>query len=346
MSLDISKTETFIPFFLITTKSIFIIVLFGLLSDNCISWQEISIHNIDIKHIQFKNTTTHHHPITLASSPSSYDCIIFVCILHIVIYEHKLDYFIMSKSDVTHKMANKHSNASNMRCVSDIFLACALLVYYKTFEFHCSSQYIFITSSMLWVCFGLVLFIYDILMTPALEHSQHFFKHRNSHNKKIVIHTIVIFLLSCTVISPCLSLFFSSMSYVEFCLRVFVYIFFVCLRCYTEEWILDVSTVANDISNFVLFGWILIVPNIVIYAALFVVISCYSRKYITANTKQVVSIEDVPKNIILEQKTQYKMTEATPDFLAKLKNFEREYKVDNLPHITNTNTKRRQGTLF
>jgi len=291
MTLDITKTETFVPFLWIIFKTMLVVSLFGMFSKHTLSWDRHS-------------TTATAHNGTDSSAGTAADCrhvgalgpdvldrMLAVVILLLVLCERSMDMYVVSRSDVTQKMARKTPTGLNTHIVSDIFVGFCLLHVVKSQVFVCAQGYGLTLSSCLWFGVGIAFFVYETRLNKKISLHDHDRAHRYSPQlacapaagsnadvlravAPFLCYAAGVFLMSISITSPCLHAVYAGMAYSEYCLRLVLYAFYVCARCYTQG--VPGDSCIDEIPNLVLFGWIVLIPGPLLYTSVFVTVVAYT----------------------------------------------------------------------
>jgi len=315
MSFDISRTETFIPFLWIFGKYIFFIILVSLFSSIVLDWSLVAPSTSDHMNV--------------------YDRLILISILQFVLFERHIDTLMTRKNDTIFR---NHSTA-NMNLFNDFFIALGVLFYSKSKPLHLVDglvdEYIFYSAQALWVVASYIIFICEILQAVSND-----VKHSNWIGQKIkinenIIQVGVITMLTLSLTNPLVSSVCNTMYFSDFCVRVFLYTCYVCARFYLYG-ISSHNTFMSPLLNISLFGWMILVPSIVVYVGFVVPFVTYTVVFSRMFKRQAILPMQAPAGntdpIVLQ----------SDDFMTKLQNMEKQQAGD-----CTSNTKRRQGaSLF
>jgi len=325
MSFDFSKTETFIPFLCIFGKLIFFIILVSLFSSIVMDWS-VGVDS-GLNHMNV------------------YDRLILISILQFVLFERQIDTFMIGKNDTFFRNGLGIHSTANMNLFKDVFIGFGVLFYSKKKPVHAYDsrlvdEYIFYSAQSLWVITSYVIFIYEILQAVKNDIiSSSLISQKIKINENIV-QLVVVTMLTLSLTNPLLSGVCNTMSFSDFCVRVFLYTCYVCLRFYMYG-MSNHNMFMFPLLNISLFGWMILVPSIVVYIGFVVPLVTYIVIFSRTPKKQPVLPIQVQKNMATAVITD-SILMPSDDFITKLKNMEKQQAVDYT-----SNTKRRQGgSLF
>ena len=217
------------------------------------------------------------------------DRMLAVVILLLVLCERSMDMYVVSRSDVTQKMARKTLTGLNTHIVSDIFVGFCLLHVVKSQVFVCAQGYGLTLSSCLWFGVGIAFFVYETRLNKKISLHDHDRANRYSPQQAcssssradalravapFLCYAAGVFLMSISITSPCLHAVYAGMAYSEYCLRLVLYAFYVCARCYTQG--VPGDSCIDEIPNLVLFGWIVLIPRPLLYTSVFITVVVYT----------------------------------------------------------------------
>ena len=281
---DISKTETFVPFLWILSKAMTVTSLFGQLS---VDWlQSIPADAITPP----PSATAVLAAATIPTAPLSgaWDRLLAVFVLVLLLCEHGLDMHIVGRSDVTQRVTKKTPTGLNTHIVNDV---CAWfgLVYAVSTRKHVCEQGGhgpgLMVASVLWFACGLLLFVLEIqLKRKQLHHEldrnrrpfgQGVFAEFMLSAGPVLGYVGVVLLMAIGITSPCLHHVYVEMAYTEFRLRLLLYALYVCGRCYTQG--IPGDSYVDEMPNLVLFGWLVLLPIVLVYISMAVSAAAYVR---------------------------------------------------------------------
>jgi len=362
MTFDITKTETFVPFLWIILKTVVVMGLFGLFSNDVRNWTT-GPGEADGKTVE---------PSAVMSGEFS-DRLIAVLILLLVLCERGMDLYVVSRSDVTQKVTRKTLTGLNTHIITDIFIGFCLLHSVKTRTYKCTQRFWLMTTSCLWFVLGISVFVYETHLKRKVLHHE-YDKQRNATNPKNVIEYIhslsplllyvgMVFLMLVSVTSLCLHLVYSEMLHVEFCFRLLLYASYVCCRCYTQG--MPGDSIVEEIPNLVLFGWILLLPVALLYIGMSFSIAAYVRLLSTPVRKNTAILPLAASHVSAalttsvppysathtqqaDDPSRLKIGDKNAEFLAQLQNIEQNMNLSNNTASTKTShtAKRRPMPLF
>ena len=289
MLFDISKTETFVPFLWIVVKTLSIVLLLGGFSSTFFPWEESSkMDTIGFERIG-RNATidTKAGPHLLAM-----DRTIAVTILVLVLCERGIDVYVVSRSDVAQKIARTTMTGLNTHVCTDIFMSFCLVQGSRNNFFMCEQKMIFWCLCNSWFGIGQCIFLVETrmkihavrMMQQLKQHdddgkedkydkncdislSQNCLQSPRGSLSRAVLYILCLIFMSLSILSPCLRQLYSEMPYVEYYMRLFLYSFYVCVRCYTEG--MPGESFIQGIPNVVLFGWTIMIPRSCLYLGVF-----------------------------------------------------------------------------
>jgi len=149
MSFDITKTETFVLFLWIILKTVVVVALFGFFSTDVRNWKTGQPEGGDGKAMEPSVSL----PIEFS------DRLIAVVILLLVLCEHGMDLYVVSRSDVTQKVTRKTLTGFNTHIITNIFVGVCLLHSVKARNYVCTQRYWLLTTSCVWSILGLSVFV-------------------------------------------------------------------------------------------------------------------------------------------------------------------------------------------
>jgi len=259
MSFDISKTETFIPLLWIFAKTVVIVLMF--------------------------NTISAHYTLPIADTALKsipvFDRIVFMLILQMVVMEQKLDMCIIKSSDVGQKIAHKTLVGLNIHVITDVFFAFCLRLFVREHRTVGDSDYVFVLFYLMWFLFGCVFFCHEILQQAGVggkDNSVRLLPKKCRLVQQNVLYILGIFLMTASVSAPSLAETFAHMPNTEYYLRLFLYAFCVCCRCYTQG-IAGAVMFSHDMPNMIIFGWTILVPTWLLYVYIMVSLASYMRLF-------------------------------------------------------------------
>ena len=329
MSFDISKTETFIPFLWISGKFVFFMILVSLFSSIVMEWSVVTPSPSD-RGLQHMNV---------------YDRLIFISILQFVLFERQIDTLMTRKNDTIIRNSTGVQSTSTMNLFKDFFIGFGLLVYSKSEPVHIYhnglvDEYIFYSTQALWVFTSYVVFIYEILQVVRNDMNNSSLITQKIKINENIIQVVVITMLTLSLTSPLLTSVCSTMSFSDFCIRVFLYTCYVCARFYLYG-ISSHNMFMSPLLNMSLFGWMILVPSIMVYIGFVVPFVTYIVIFSRAFKMQTI-LPIQAHNLIVSPGITDSIMLPSDDFMTKLKNMEKQQAVDYT-----SNTKRRQGgSLF
>jgi len=365
MSLDITKTETFVPFLWIISKTILAIAIFSMFSEDAQHWTMHRKIDIPIERIYI--------PVPM----DSVDRCLTVLLVSLVLCERGVDLCIASRSDVAQKVTKKTLTGLNTHIINDIFAGFCLLHYVKTPDSHCQQSSWLLFTTCLWSGIGLAVFVYETyLKRKILHHEQPKYEKDSislSNIQSIVwivrpylLYTSMVMLLAICLTSSCLHNIFNNMPSIQLFLRLLLYACYVCCRCYTQG--MPGESIIEEMPNIVLLGWIIMLPVILLYISIMITIAAYVRLISTPNKKHttllpVAAVATGTK--MTGHPTIHTPTYSTPtyhqgehpskhtpensaEFLEKLQHIEQSMQMSN-PSVMAKSThaaKRRQAPLF
>ena len=294
MALDITKTETFVPFLWIVSKTMLVVSLFSMFSKHALSWDRHSTtataHNGTDSSTGIADDCRHVGALGPPQLLDVLDRMLAVVILLLVLCERSMDMYVVSRSDVTQKMARKTLTGLNTHIVSDIFVGFCLLHVVKSQSqvFVCAQAYGLTLSSCLWFGVGIAFFVYETRLNKKISLHDHDRANRYSPQQAcsssradalrvvapFLCYAAGVFLMSISITSPCLHAVYAGMAYSEYCLRLVLYAFYVCARCYTQG--VPGDSCIDEIPNLVLFGWIVLIPRPLLYTSVFITVVVYT----------------------------------------------------------------------
>ena len=360
MSFDIAKTETFVPFLWIISKTVVVVGLFGLFSNDVRNWTA----GADGKTVD---------PGVVMSAEFS-DRLIAVLILMLVLCERGMDLYVVSRSDVTQKVTRKTFTGLNTHIITDVFVGFCLLHSVKTRTYECTQRYWLTTTSCLWFMLGLSVFVFETHLKRKVLHHEHDKTQRDApkpgnivdylHSvRPVLLYVGMVFLMSVSVTSLCLHLVYSEMLHVEFCFRLLLYASYVCCRCYTQG--MPGDSIVDEIPNLALFGWILLLPVALLYVGVSFSIAAYARLLSTPARKNTTILpvaathasaaltSSAPAYVVShvqqpDDPSRLKVGDRNAEFLAQLQNIEQSMSLtNNTPAAKSSHTaKRRPMPLF
>jgi len=232
-----------------------------------------------------------------------------------------------------------------MNLFKDFFIGFGVLLYSKSKPVHVYDNwhvddYIFYSAQALWVITSYVVFIYEILQAARNDMNS-----SNSIGQKFkinenIIQVVVITMLTLSLTNPLLSSVCNAMSFYDFCVRVFLYTCYVCARFYLYG-ISSHNMFMSPLLNISLFGWMILVPSIVVYIGFAMPFVTYIVIFSRMFNRQTILPIQAQKNVVSSGITDSILL-PSDDFMTKLKNMEKQQAVD-----CTSNTKRRQGgSLF
>ena len=284
MPFDISKTETFVPFLWILSKAVTVVSLLGLLSVDWLQWN-------------ITGTTTPPPASAVGLAPDTipmtalfgaWDRLLAVLVMMLVLCERGLDMYIISISDVTQKVTRKTLTGLNTHIVNDVCVWFGLVYAARKQQNVCVQGRHgpgLMFASVLWFACGLLLFILEIqLKRKHLNHELD--RHRRPFGQgaladfmmaasPVLYYVGVVLLMAISITSPCLHHVFLEMAYTEFRLRLMLYALYVCGRCYTQG--IPGDSYVDEMPNLVLFGWLVLLPLVLVYISVAVSAAAYVR---------------------------------------------------------------------
>ena len=280
MYFDIAKTETFIPLLWIFSKTVIIVVMFDV----------VSVHAQKVHTGISSIAATAAEAVSDSSSIPVFDRIVFMLILQLVVMEQKMDMCIIKSSDVGQKIAHKTLVGLNIHVITDIFFAfCVRLFVRQHTAQQDESDYFFMLCYVLWFLFGSSFFCHEIgthTPCPPLGTSHDVSLVGGSWGsakkqqllRQNILYMIGIFLMTATISSPSLCNTYTHMSNLEYYVRLFLYAFCICCRCYTQG-VVGAVGFTHDMPNMVIFGWIILVPIWLLYVYIVVIVMTYMRLF-------------------------------------------------------------------
>ena len=329
MLFDISKTETFVPFLWIVVKTLSIVLLLGGFSSAFFPWEESPKMNAP----ELGRTGTN-ETIDWKTRPhlQAMDKTIAVTILLLVLCERGIDVYVVSRSDVAQKIARTTMTGLNTHVCTDIFLAFCLVQGCRNNFFMCEQQIIFWCLCNSWFGLGQCIFLVETRMKiHAVRTIQQLKQHdgdskgdqydqtcdislanncllssRGSVSRGVLYVSCLVF-MSLSIISPCLCQMYSEMLYVEYYMRLFLYGFYVCVRCYTEG--MPGESFIHGIPNVVLFGWTIMIPRMCLYLSIFLTVLSFTiavavlvpSNFLPSKTNSPVSFAEVSPSYAKKQ---------------------------------------------
>jgi len=278
MSFDISKTETFIPLLWIFSKTVIIVVMFDVVS--------VHAHRV---HPEL-STITAADTVRDSTGIPVFDRVVFMLILQLVVMEQKMDMCVIKSSDVGQKIAHKTLVGLNIHVITDIFFAfCIRLFVRQRTALHDENDYVFVLFYVLWFLFGSAFFCHEInTNTPgpplgpshdgALIGGSWGSAKKQQLLQQNILYIVGIFLMTATISSPSLCNTYTHMSNLEYYVRLFLYAFCICCRCYTQG-VVGAVGFTHDMPNMVIFGWIILVPIWLLYVYIVVIVMTYMRLF-------------------------------------------------------------------
>jgi len=284
MPFDISKTETFVPFLWILSKAITVVSLFGLLSVDWLHW------NITDAATPPPATTAGLVSATIPTTVwfGAWDRLLAVLVMVLVLCERGLDMLIISRSDVTQKVTKKTLTGLNTHIVNDVCVWFGLVYAVRKQQNVCVQGRHgpgLMLASLLWFACGLLLFILEIQLKRKQLHHE---LDRNRHPfgkgvlanfmlaaSPVLYYVGIVVLMAISITSPCLHHVFLEMAYTEFRLRLLLYALYVCGRCYTQG--IPGDSYVDEMPNLVLFGWLVLLPIVLVYISMAVSAAAYVR---------------------------------------------------------------------
>ena len=280
MYFDIAKTETFIPLLWIFSKTVIIVVMFDV----------VSVHAQKVHTGISSIAATAAEAVSDSSSIPVFDRVVFMLILQLVVMEQKMDMCIIKSSDVGQKIAHKTLVGLNIHVITDIFFAfCVRLFVRQHTAQQDESDYFFMLCYVLWFLFGSSFFCHEIgthTPCPPLGTSHDVSLVGGSWGsakkqqllRQNILYMIGIFLMTATISSPSLCNTYTHMSNLEYYVRLFLYAFCICCRCYTQG-VVGAVGFTHDMPNMVIFGWIILVPIWLLYVYTVVIVMTYMRLF-------------------------------------------------------------------
>jgi len=271
MSFDISKTETFIPLLWIFAKTVVVVVMFNTISTH------YTLPIVDA------SADTAHRGIPV------FDRIIFMLILQMVVMEQKLDMCIIKSSDVGQKIAHKTLVGLNIHVITDVFFAFCLRLFVREHGATGDSDYVFVFFYLMWFLFGCVFFCHEILQqtgTGGRDNSVRLLCKKSRLVQQNILYMLGISLMTASVSAPSLAETYVHMPNAEYYLRLFLYAFCVCCRCYTQG-IADAVMFSHDMPNMIIFGWTILVPTWLLYVYAVVGLATYMRLFSALHSTHV-----------------------------------------------------------
>ena len=293
MSFDISKTETFVPLLWIFSKTVLIIFLFNVISTHSVSESVQARAVVSGESVgNIENTAALISPgaeiksgcVVWVANVPLFERAVFMLILQLVVIERKMDLHIIKSSDVGQKIAQKTLVGLNLHVMTDAFFSfCVYFFVQKYPRIECRHDYMFMLCYLLWFGFGLGFFCAEIQNQKPRSSNDLVTAWSHQGNRTLalqqnLVYVIGIFLMTVTVSAPCLSMIFSDMTRAEYYLRIVLYAFYVCCRCYTQG-ITVARFFVHDMPNIILFGWILLVPRTLLYLSFVVLCAVYMRLF-------------------------------------------------------------------
>jgi len=325
MSFDFSKTETFIPFLWIFGKFVFFIILVSLFSSIVLDWSvgaDRGLHHMNI-----------------------YDRLILISILQFVLFERQIDTLVTGKNETFFRNGVGVHSTANMNLFRDVFIGFGVLFYSKNKPVHVYDnglvdEYIFYSAQTLWVLASYVIFIYEIMQAVRSDISSSSLISQKIKINENIIQLVVVTMLTLSLTNPLLSGVCNTMSFSDFCVRVFLYTCYVCARFYLYG-ISSHNMFMSPLLNISLFGWMILVPAIVVYIGFVVPLVTYIVIFSRISKKQPILPIQAQKNMVSPGITDSILL-PSDDFMTKLNNMEKQQAVD-----CSSKTKRRQGgSLF
>jgi len=298
MTFDISRTETFVPFLWIILKTITVITLFSLFSADVLRWK-VAIpesHELGAAGI-------HISPLS-----DAWNRLIAVLLLLLVLCEHGMDMHIVSRSDVTQKVTKKTLTGLNTHIMNDVFGCFGLVYAVGTQQVACTQGHNgLLLASGLWFVSGGCLFVMETQIKRKHMHHEQERARRPVWQgadlpeviqvaSPVLCYIGVVFLMAVSVTSPCLHHVYAEMAYSEFCLRLLLYAFYVCGRCYTQG--IPGESYIDEMPNLVLFGWLMLLPVALVYTSIAVSVAAYVRLMTSpSTTRKGASSSLLPSNV-------------------------------------------------
>ena len=260
MSFDISKTETFIPFLWIFGKFVFFMILVSLFSTSVFDW-------------------------SLLPDPVSdgggyiYDRLILISMLQFVLFEKKINTLITGKNDTVFRNNTIPYLTSNINLFNNLFVGFVLLSYSRSklvlhSKYGVFDEYVFYTTQWLWISTTYVIFSYEIFQVVQNNSSTSSLVGQNLRINENMIQVLVITMLTLSLTSPLLCSVCNTISFPDFCVRVFLYTCYVCARFYLYG-ISSQNLFMSPLQSSSLFGWLILAPLIVVYIGFVVPFAVY-----------------------------------------------------------------------
>jgi len=271
MSFDIAKTETFVPFLWILLKTIVVLSIFSLFSENAHRTDSIGKDDVHI------------------AEPTQFaDRLLNILLVSLVLCERDMDLYVVSRSDITQKITRKTLTGLNTHIINDFFGGFCLQHYVRANRAQCIQSTWLMCTGGLWCTIGLAMFVLEThLKRKTLHHEQAKPDHSlelKTHGgmcsmvhfaRPFVLYNSMVLLLAISLTSSCLLQVFNDMPSVQLCVRLLLYACYVCCRCYTQS--MPGESIIEEMPNIVLLGWIILLPVLALYAGILVTMAAYVR---------------------------------------------------------------------
>jgi len=361
MSFDIAKTETFVPFLWILLKTVVVLTIFSVFSENVHRTGSIGK---DEAHIVGPMQFT--------------DRLLTILLVSLVLCERGMDLYVVSRSDVTQKVTKKTLTGLNTHIINDFFGGFCLQHYVRANGAQCTQSTWLMCTGGLWCAMGLAMFLLEThLKRKTLHHEQAKSDHSlesKAHGsmgsmahfaRPFVLYTSMVLLLAISLTSSCLLQVFNDMPSVQLCVRLLLYACYVCCWCYTQG--MPGESIIEEMPNIVLLGWIVLLPVMALYAGILVTMAAYARLLGTPSKKNNTMLLPVAHSVASVSTVAHAVTQlqlppvhthenhprGTPDspnadLLAKLHNIEQSMQVSDAAPLSKSSSvsKRRQVPLF
>ena len=158
-------------------------------------------------------------------------------------------------------------------------------------------QYIFYSAQALWVFTSYVVFIYEILQAVRNDMNNSSLIAQKIKINENIIQVVVITILTLSLTSPLLTSVCNTMSFSDFCIRLLLYTCYVCARFHLYG-ISSHNMFMSPLLNISLFGWMILVPCIVVYIGFVVPFVTYIVVFSRMFSRQHILPIQAQKNIV------------------------------------------------
>lgn len=309
MSLDISRTETFLPVFWVITKYVYTYFVASVLLDLDKSLLQINT-----------NTYTYTQRATL------------MLVTYSVLTETKYDNIVLQQSNIMEKLCYDGKRVSYVNLLKDatcisIFV---LLHCIGHGDMHEATVFQNISTNserlhrandrptagvtpLVWCFVGTAHMLFNIILNhSALK--------QMAAQINLTTRVSLVFLFAITITSDSLSVLFTSMTVHELLYRLGYYVFFVLIRCYTEGLAFED---VKSINNLCLISWVVIIPQLMLHVlflgfvityVLFYLLSLQKNSAAPIQTPQVQAERPVRvPELLIDENLLQKLNERAPN---------------------------------